>query len=189
MSIVCMFANVYIYFVSHYPQLEVKGQLQKDNKPIITDKPTSSGPNIKPPKFNEEPKESGRNSDVKVQSVKDRIGVVEPVHQVQPPGGHIMDVLKNGQTSGKKENKEIDSVNIDSNLQLPNGMGGLNPHELNQQQNIPPPNVGIKTEKQPMEGGNLQQVNIPPPKRMFEVPRLLETLKKDGVKQPALPEM
>lgn len=184
-----MFANVYIYFVSHYPQLEVKGRLQKDNKPMITDKPTAYGPNIKPPKFQEEPKELDGKSNVKLQSVKDRIGVVEPVHQVQPPGGLIMDVLKNRQTSGKKENKKIDSVNIDSNLQPPNGMGGLNPHELNQQQNIPPPNVGIETEKQPMEGGNLQQVNIPPPNRMVEVPRLLETLKKNGVKQPALPQM
>jgi hypothetical protein len=70
-------------------------------------------------------------SNVKLQSVKDRIGVEEPVHQVQPPGGLIMDALKNRQTSGKKENKKIDSVNIDSNLQPPNGMGGLNPHELN----------------------------------------------------------
>lgn len=186
-----MFANVYIYIVSHYPQqLEVKGRLQKDNKTMITDKPTSYGPNIKPPKFNEEPKELDGHSNVKLQSVKDRNGVVEPVNQVQPPGGLILDALKNGQSSGKKENKKIDSVNIDSNLQPPNAMDhGLNPHELNQQQNIPPPNVGIKTEKQPMEGGNLQEVNIPPPNRMVEVPRLLETLNKDRVKQPALPEM
>ncbi|XP_071147503.1 Golgi integral membrane protein 4-like isoform X6 [Mytilus edulis] len=136
-------------------KLDHKLQLQPGKTSKETPKPVSHRPNINPPIF----KRDGEKSEDKpeVPKVNDRISDKdsENHNQMRPPGG-LLDILKQDKIYGKNDDK------LASNN---NNKGELHPEELNQQQNIAPPNIGggVKTEKQPIVGGDVQQQNIPPP--------------------------
>ncbi|VDI58059.1 Hypothetical predicted protein [Mytilus galloprovincialis] len=136
-------------------KLDHKLQLQPGKTSKETPKPVSHRPNINPPIF----KRDGEKSEEKpeVPKVNDRISDKDSVNhnQMRPPGG-LLDILKQDKIYGKNDDK------LASNN---NNKGELHPNELNQQQNIAPPNIGggVKTEKQPIVGGDVQQQNIPPP--------------------------
>ncbi|CAG2192901.1 unnamed protein product [Mytilus edulis] len=136
-------------------KLDHKLQLQPGKTSKETPKPVSHRPNINPPIF----KRDGEKSEEKpeVPKVNDRISDKDSVNhnQMRPPGG-LLDILKQDKIYGKNDDK------LASNN---DNKGKLHPEELNQQQNIAPPNIGggVKTEKQPIVGGDVQQQNIPPP--------------------------
>lgn len=145
---------------------------------------------------------------------------VDDGHKQMPPPGNLFKSLekdKNSHKSGvwkKKGDLHPNEINQQQNIPPPNVeksaekksknklksvlKGELHPNEQNQQQNIPPPQVAMETPKQPMVDGNVQQLNIPPPKRgqriVDDSVREAELFKLDAfngdvAKQPALPEM
>lgn len=159
---ICMYmCHVYVCIIQMYIfcitnlQLDHKLQLQPGKTSKETPKPVSHRPNINPPIF----KRDGKKSEEKpeVPKVNDRISDKDSVNhnQMRPPGG-LLDILKQDKIYGK---------NYDKLASNNNNKGELHPNELNQQQNIAPPNIGggVKTEKQPIVGGDVQQQNIPPP--------------------------
>ncbi|XP_052082287.1 Golgi integral membrane protein 4-like isoform X2 [Mytilus californianus] len=168
-------------------KLDHKLQLQPGKTSKETPKPVSHGPNIKPPNFKRDGEKSEEKPDVP--KVNDRMSDKDSVnHNQMPPPGGLLDILKKDKISGKNSEK------LASNTY---NKGELHPNELNQQQNIPPPNVGDGVhEKRPVVDGNVQELNIPPPdkmivpnKKVVDVPKLFDDSKEDFKKQPALPQM